>query len=194
MAICEIEKRNVLFCVLQDAKQERNDINEALYDAQNMLKKISDEGADVEKAFVYGNKYNHIKLFGEIPVEQISFIRYSIEDYSLVDSVLSGMNLLLEKQQKDRELGIDSGNSIVFLTNIKEIAPIYDLCLKKLFSYFKNFDVHPIFIGGNDTNCPAITNFTKERNLNFAAGRNGGIYTVDQFKYRISQVRDWEEL
>ena len=36
----------------------------------------------------------------EDPVEQISFIRYSIEDYSLVDSVLSSMNLLMKRREK----------------------------------------------------------------------------------------------
>lgn len=180
------EKLNILFCILQDAKQERNDINEALYDAQNILKKISDEGMKVEKAFVYGDKYNYMKSFGEIPVEQISFIRYSIEDYSLVDSVLSSMNLLMEQQRKDQAMGIASDSSIVFLTNIREIAPIYDLCLKRLFPYFRDFDVHPVFIGGDDTNCPAIADFTKER--------KGKIYTVDQFKYQAAQAEGWEEL
>lgn len=192
MRTVDSTKENVMFCILQDAKQEKNDINEALYDAQNMLWHMSQQGIDVEKAFAYGSKYNYLKQFDKIKQDveikekkPISYVRYSIENYSLVDCVLSAMNLLKEKYLEDKNK-IESRNTIVFLTNLREIDVIQNQCIKGILSFFEDFEVKPIFICDDDKSCPAIAEYTKKK--------HGKIYTAAQFKHAVLHSENWNDL
>ena len=179
--------RNVLFCILQDSKQPKNNINESLYDAQKLICSNTDPSVAYEKAFVYGaDQFMH---FRTVENSVIKFIRYSADstdEYAMANCVLTGMNLLKEKYLLDRKQGFESLMYMVFMTNLEIIAPIQDNCIEGILSFFQDADITPMVIMENEKGCSALIHYT--------ILKGGKYYTMEQFRLLAMEASDFVQL